>query len=601
MEQVNKKGPQSPPFLATTAIEDFWDASGHIVFLGEWCKRSSRKDYLENLSWEVCPNDWYEDRKLGEIRDYINGVYELLLPRLATTLNSLHGCSYSDRYWRILLGPWLMLYVDVIYDRHRSLKSALKRYPDLTTIALSPESFIVPRDSNNFFNLNVTDSYNLQIYSKILNRITSKKIPVKKLNIDFQQKPICNNRFMFRTGIGKLIRWCADLCLNVVVALPTKKVYLSNAYFPLNAEMVMLFKTLGRICPLFKEPQDLEDVPSDSMARVRFSTLYTGDDEFVKVITDLLPSDIPQCFVESYSKIVYESEKTYPENPRGIFSAVDWYRHEMFKHWAAKSAETGTQLIGTQHGGGYGCHLVAQREDYETSITDRYYSWGWERLDCKSRVIPFPATKFVGRRTRVSSKYLKKILFTGNMVPRYHECTQSFNNYQISKYLDYELKFYGSLTEKIRKAISIRLFVTDYDRGVEAYWKKMFPDVVFERWGVPFSRSLSDSRIFLCDHLSTTLCEALSIRKPSILFWDPTQYPLRPDAKPYYDELRDIGILYNTPEQAAAALNQVCDNIEEWWMLNERQKIVGRFCSRFARSSTDALNIWTRELDQMTQ
>ena len=129
----------------------------------------------------------------------------------------------------------------------------------------------------------------------------------------------------------------------------------------------------------------------------------------------------------------------------------------------------------------------------------------------------------------------------------------------------------------------------------------MFPDVVFERWGVPFSRSLSDSRIFLCDHLSTTLCEALSIRKPSILFWDPTQYPLRPDAKPYYDELRDIGILYNTPEQAAAALNQVCDNIEEWWMLNERQKIVGRFCSRFARSSTDALNIWTRELDQMTQ
>ena len=37
-----------------------------------------------------------------------------------------------------------------------------------------------------------------------------------------------------------------------------------------------------------------------------------------------------------------------------IFSANAWYGEEAFKQWVATSAENGTLLIGTAHGGAYG-------------------------------------------------------------------------------------------------------------------------------------------------------------------------------------------------------------------------------------------------------
>jgi len=36
-------------FLATTALEDFWDVSYPIVFLSEGCKRYSRRAYWESF------------------------------------------------------------------------------------------------------------------------------------------------------------------------------------------------------------------------------------------------------------------------------------------------------------------------------------------------------------------------------------------------------------------------------------------------------------------------------------------------------------------------------------------------------------------------
>ena len=82
-----------------------------------------------------------------------------------------------------------------------------------------------------------------------------------------------------------------------------------------------------------------------------------------------------------------------------------------------------------------------------------------------------------------------------------------------------------------------------------------FPDLAVEDWSTPFLQSLERCRVYVADHLETTYIEALAANKPTILFYDPAQYRIREEAKPYYDGLASAGILHTDPESAAATLD----------------------------------------------
>jgi len=77
--------------------------------------------------------------------------------------------------------------------------------------------------------------------------------------------------------------------------------------------------------------------------------------------------------------------------------------------------------------------------------------------------------------------------------------------------------------------------------------------------------SLENCRLYVCDHLSTTFAEALAANKPTVLFCNPETNRLRLDAQPYFDLLRNSGILFDTPETAASAVAAVYGDVEAWW------------------------------------
>ena len=53
---------------------------------------------------------------------YVDDLYENVLAELATALNVIHGKRYSLRYWRILIGPWLLHFIPAVYDRYRHIR-----------------------------------------------------------------------------------------------------------------------------------------------------------------------------------------------------------------------------------------------------------------------------------------------------------------------------------------------------------------------------------------------------------------------------------------------------------------------------------------------
>ena len=123
-------------FLAITALEDFWDASKEILFLGSWCPASCHSTAGFERPYHLMPSPWDDRERYYRAAAYVDACSEALLRELSHYLNGVHGTNHSERYWRIVLGPWLILYTSIIYDRFVHLKAAFAEYRDLETIGM---------------------------------------------------------------------------------------------------------------------------------------------------------------------------------------------------------------------------------------------------------------------------------------------------------------------------------------------------------------------------------------------------------------------------------------------------------------------------------
>ena len=111
--------------LITTALPNkVRFESKNIIFLGEWCKNYSKNNVYSDESFTVIPYHWKDRSKLQKDHEYLFEFYEKLLSELCIQLNKTHGVKHTKRYWRIVIGPWLLMYLPVLWDRWESVNKA---------------------------------------------------------------------------------------------------------------------------------------------------------------------------------------------------------------------------------------------------------------------------------------------------------------------------------------------------------------------------------------------------------------------------------------------------------------------------------------------
>lgn len=580
-------------FLATTALEDFWDTTKPIVFLGEWCLLYERRLLWETLDCRLLSSPYDSADTAENAYQYVNNIYEQMLPLLEAALNSIHGKNHSSRYWRILLGPWLQLYLSATYDRFIHIKQALDQYPNCTTFGLSAESFIVPTDTLDFACSLSEDSYNLQLCTRILTEL-GKKFPRKASQIP--RNPLYE-KLLGNSWKRRALSYAAKIYASRSATF-LSTILLRNSYFSKQVELRLAAKNIGRILPSWGQAIQYAPIESDGAKRSELKKIEIGKDQFEQCLSAMLHVDLPQCFVENFQSVERDARDSYPNRVGAICSANAWYYDEAFKQWAAASADEGCLLLGTQHGGNYGALNKMPSENHETAIVDYYYSWGWVRSGCRAKVVPMPATKLLGRNEIGADNSKAGILWVATSAHRY-VIQYPFLPMHFAKYLAWQIRFVHALSQCVMTEIRFRPHYENYGWGTVERMKDCGLGIQIESWGVPFQASLESCRLYVCDHLSTTFTEALAANKPTILFWNPQTNELRPEAQPYYDLLRKNGILFDTPESAGEAVNQVYDDVETWWNAPERQNAVETFCERFARNSPDAIELWSAEFKRI--
>ena len=97
-------------------------------------------------------------------------------------------------------------------------------------------------------------------------------------------------------------------------------------------------------------------------------------------------------------------------------------------------------------------------------------------------------------------------------------------------------------------------------------------------------QSLNESRLCVATSNTTVFLETLASNFPTILFLNPTHWELRSKARPFYEELRRVGILHDSPEAAALLVNRIFKDPSDWWFQSERQKVRENFCEEFDKN-----------------
>lgn len=581
-------------FLITTADQRFWKTDDPILFLGEWCKLFSQRTVWEKFSYEVLPYHWDDRKKLYQDYLYLDKLYEQILLQMRDLLNQIHGVDHSLRYWRIIIGPWLSYFIQILYDRYQSILTAIEsgKVTNTSILKYGLEEWL-PRDFSEFNKWVETDEYNHYLYSKIVEY--TDRLPFDVLHEE--AKPIKLHCVIEQKSSNRKLKWFTQYIFQFVkfVSNHCNKIILVGSYLD-TRDIVKLCLYLGQIPHLYIRDELIPKSEIDFNLRKLFIHMPV-DGEFEKLLVKMITEQIPSMYVEGYDDMKIISLKAFPRHPKVIFTSVSFNSYDAFKFWTAHHVDIGVKFVGTQHGGHYGTGLWSASEDHQIKIYDKFYTWGW-KADGYENTTSLSAAKFDKIQKKVRPKRGGRLLMVLASVPRYsyHMMSMSVSSTGYLAYLDEQYRFVSTLSGKNKKLLTVRLYTHDYGWNQRERWLNRFPEIECYLGNKSIINQLNESKLFIGTYNSTTYLETFTANFPTILFWNPEHWELRSSAQPYFDDLRNVGILHDTPELAAAKVNEISNDPTVWWQQTEIQAAKDEFCFQFARTSSNWLKEWRSEL-----
>ncbi len=578
--------------LVTTADPQTWGNGEKILFLGEWCKRYSQRNTWSKLDYEVAPIYDFDREQLFNKNGYPQQVYERYLDVLAERLNQLHQVTFSLRYWRILIGPWLNTFIGVLFDRFQSIDTVIKSGTATNTKILKfgdtefiPENMI---QTEKFF---ISDSYNHYIYGKIiqfLGDLSYEIIDDSIINKESEESLPEKEHFGWRYYTVKQLSEKLKKKFNS----PNKYLFI-HSYLTPKAEFLLQF-SLGQIAVLYPHHNEPPSAKVDLNQRKQLS-FRQSKNEFERCLESLIPKQIPIIYVEGYKNLRYHAYCSgWPKETELAFTANAYHTNDVFKCWVAEQTENGMKFVIGQHGGHMGTGLWNASECHQIHVSDYYFSWGWEDKK-QSKVIPLPSNKLIESRPKPNTS--GKILWIIRNLLRYSTQMPGIPaSSVVLEYLKGQERFAKSVCPSVHELLLVRLYMENYGWDEFQRFRDFDPSLKIYRGNSTLYEQLQESRLFIGTNNSTTYLEAFAMNFPSIIFWNKDIELLRESAKPYFRLLEEAEILHYSPESAAALINKIYNNPLLWWKQPKVQKAKNEFCKRYAWTSKNWALQWRKKL-----
>ncbi len=503
---------------------------------------------------------------------------------LGEVLNDIQGVSYSMSYWKVLLLPWLISFVENLYDRYLRLCLIRKDFPE-AAIEIPKVEVSAPLYARSFdvWGNSHLHSTNIKMYTFLIEHMGLNS-NVRYLDA-ISEEPIRPTLFL------RLIRILKRFYRSLYFSLGDN-LFLWYAEKP--RDIFGLSRELGGLqwgVPYLKE----EGFSKNALNREKIIFNQTSN-EFEGFLNKIIPKALPVSLFEEFrERRNMASAFINKKRIKTIFSSEYLWLNDTEKFVLAEIKNNGGKIIGRQHGGTYGCLMINLHELVERSICDYFITWGWsDKKSCPTVPLPVP---YLSGKTNSQTRKRNKILFIGSHAPMYMYNYQDYwmPEFVCSKYYFMKKVFFENLNGSLKKMLLYRPYPHEYGWNEKEEIRKMLPDVNF-LIKKPAIIGMKTCSIVIIDHPSTSFLEALQINVPTIIFWDNNQSPMRDEAQLYFQLLHESGILYYDPLAAAKKANEIADDPQDWWKSQKVQIARQKFCRRYVWADENWKDIWSRAI-----
>lgn len=573
--------------LVFTALEETWGNGEAVYFLGEWCKLYSKKDLWSKLDSKTQSHHWNERTKLKKDHDYLKDLYERILIDISSLLNEMHAVDKSVDYWRILLGPWLLSYVAIIFDRWEVLRIANEKAEFTKICTLKIDEFkLIPKDYYSFsLYFCLQDLWNQMIFQRILKSHLPGQRVTTELTINLEKYFEKQEENKPKTSVKFKIAATVDKFLSLFEK-KTQNILFYQSYFPpfLLAKLSIKLKNIPRLhTNTFSI--ELPNVELDKKKRSQ-SVLKEVNSEFEKFISNSLLLDIPIVHLELYSYLLSVATKIKSQ-PSLILTANGHWNNELFKLWTAEKIQAKSNLIISDHGGSF--PPLFDYFNHDESIANKRVTWF---IPTHPKHICLPPSKLSGLSIKSDKQYCSVI---GYDLHRYVLRATAYAMVEQNLIcLENTLKFCKSLKVEIFDRTRVKPKPDSYHLGWETFQR--YSDALGKdkiELDTNYYSVLKKSKLVVCTYSDTTFSEALTSGLPTILVHRPEFFEKIPQAKDLIHQMEEAKIIFSDPIKAAQHVNEVWENIDVWWQ--EKEVLAGReaFFEIAVKIRKNWINEWT--------
>ncbi len=567
--------------LIITADERTWKFNQPVLFIGNWCCLYDRKKIWKKIDATVASRYGLNQEQKQSDHKKARILEELLFPFLCEILNNYHEKKYSLRFWKILLGHWFRRYIDFIVYQVKTLEWCFSSYEITSTTLLESKQYnLSPLNS-----LEAISAFNEDRWKNLLciELIKLMELPVSidKISIEDKFETYRNPALHTEESVkeqksGKVARF-------LELFVKKQDAFIIKSYLP-KIDTLKLHLSLWQMPQVYKFYNFFPKNKVDSVLRCNLSKQVVVDntDLLSKVLGSMLFKLLPVCYLEGFSELRKKMMKMpWPSEPKFIFTSNSFDFNEVFKLWTATKVEEGYQYITGQHGNNYGTHRY-MNPSIEEITADKFLTWGW--VDGLAQHTP----SFILKKTKIKKeKYNKEgglLLIEG--VRELNISTWDDTN-GFDDYFKEQQDFVNGLKNKPKDSLVIRLHhgYRDFRCCEDLRWYDFDKTLKIETGRVSIDELIGQCRLTVHSYDSTGILEMLAQNMPTIAFWQNDFDHLRESAKPYYQLLLDVGIIHLTPESATKKINDIWDNVEDWWAQADVQQARQRFCNQYAQVS----------------
>ena len=588
--------------------------------LGPWSLSESQFFEWEWRKYGIEPP--LESEDVHFVSKRLERVCEYYLSRLSTQQNERHGRSYSNRYWRILLMPWLVNLVMCAFERFLRVRNRIRSGVPYLAYLVPHDETLSSITTPHFNQMIIDDPMNRLIFSRFIRAfrphgwVVREGAPAPE-DLYFSSghssgASSMRNYVVFKKAQRKMevYRWTSILSSN----LGYVQFHKVHGLSPLDAAYIslrMVFRCRKRwreAARAFQKAPEAgnacltkEDVIRELQSIRDIATEEAGI--FLSVLDELVLETMPRVFTERY----LENEKKALLKVKATAPWVDTiaYGHlgnddQSNFYVAALLENRSVRLVINQHGGNYGIIETApwhQLAEYETA--DRFISWGWKRQS-DYRVSAAPAASpFLSKMRRSKKRGSSIILVSSELTTHLKWLAADCLPEDIPRYMREKASFIDHLDDLPRAALWYRPYMrrrnNQYD---QTYIEMRYPDVkILHRKLARYMPSrlsppLAGCGVCVLDRPGTTAAFTMTAGIPTLFFGHQNAWRVSNHAKPYFRKLSSVNVHHSSGRSAARHLNAIWPDVDSWWEEKRTQKAVAEFTHRYYRSGKNWRAEW---------